>query len=68
MEHDVFTDHRFSSVREGDTVAVLNCGAYTMSLANQFCYPRPAVVLVDSAVDKLVRKRELLEDVIEKEL
>lgn len=50
---------------EGDVLAILCCGAYTLSRSNQFLYPRPAAVLVRSNGEvKVIRERETFEDVL----
>jgi diaminopimelate decarboxylase len=55
-------------VEQGDIIAVLDCGAYTLSSSTQFLYPRPAAVLVnlDGEV-KVIRERETFDDVIGKD-
>jgi len=50
-------------VAEGDILSIFDCGAYTLSRANQFLHPRPAAVLLDSKGDvKVIRERETFED------
>ncbi len=69
MKHDVLPTSKFlRPLKTGDYILILNCGAYTMSLANQFSYPRPAIVLVDGNKYRLVRKRETYQDVLSKEI
>lgn len=54
---------------EGDILAVFGCGAYTLSRANQFLYPRPSAVLLnaDGGV-KVLRERETYEDFLSKDV
>lgn len=41
---DIITEEAVSfDIDEGDLLIVLNCGAYTMSMSEQFGYPRPAI-------------------------
>jgi diaminopimelate decarboxylase len=47
-----------ASVRAGDIVAVLNAGAYTLSMAEQFAMLRPTVVSVEDGVIRLIKKAE----------
>jgi len=55
-------------VEQGDIIAVLDCGAYTLSSSTQFLYPRPAAVLVNSDGEvKVIRERETFDDVIGKD-
>ncbi|MEM3769686.1 MAG: hypothetical protein QXG76_00690 [Candidatus Bathyarchaeia archaeon] len=55
--------------KEGDILAVLDCGAYSLSSSTQFLYPRPPAVLVNSRGDVyLIRERESFEDVTAKDI
>jgi len=55
-------------VQNGDVIAVLDCGAYTLSSSTQFLYPRPAAVLVDqSGKVHLIREKETFDDVLGKD-
>ena len=55
-------------VQEGDIIAVLDCGAYTLSSSTQFLYPRPAAVLVNQQGKvRLIREKETFEDVLSKD-
>ncbi len=52
-------DRELPSVQEGELLAILDSGAYGMSLASNYnSRPRPAEVLVDGKRVRLVRKRE----------
>lgn len=55
---------RLPEIRDGDTLAVFDCGAYTLSKSTQFLYPRPSAIMIDSE-GKIVkiRERETFEDV-----
>lgn len=57
------------ALREGDPVAVLDCGAYGFAMSSHFLHrPRPAEVLVEGEKHRLIRDREdysvLLQDQI----
>jgi diaminopimelate decarboxylase len=55
-------------VEQGDIIAVLDCGAYTLSSSTQFLYPRPVAVLVNSDGEvKVIRERETFDDVVGKD-
>lgn len=57
-----------SRVEEGDLVAILDAGAYGMSLASNYnTRPRAAEVLVDGKRAKLIRKRESVDDLLASE-
>jgi diaminopimelate decarboxylase len=56
-------DRQMPSTNEGDLLAVLDSGAYGMTLASNYnTRPRPAEVLVSGKSVKLVRQRERLRD------
>jgi diaminopimelate decarboxylase len=55
-------------VKEGDLLAVLDCGAYSLSSSTQFLYPRPPAVLVNvQGETHLIRERENFDDVLAKD-
>jgi diaminopimelate decarboxylase len=56
---------RLPKLREGDVLAVFDCGAYSLSNSTQFLYPRPYVVLIreDGRVS-VIREKEKHEDVL----
>ncbi|HUR37532.1 MAG TPA: diaminopimelate decarboxylase [Terriglobales bacterium] len=58
-------DREMPSVREGDLVAILDAGAYGMTLASNYnSRPRAAEVLVDGTTVRLIRKRETVKDLM----
>lgn len=58
-------DRELPTVREGDLLAVLDAGAYGMSLASNYnTRPRPAEVLIDGKAIKLIRRRESIADLL----
>jgi diaminopimelate decarboxylase len=53
----------------GDLLATFSAGAYGMAMASNYNgRPRAAEVLVDGAVDKLIRRRETFEDLVRPEV
>jgi diaminopimelate decarboxylase len=55
-------------VKENDIIAVLDCGAYSLSSSTQFLYPRPTAVLINSKGKvKVIREKETFEDVLRKD-
>lgn len=53
----------------GDTLAVLVTGAYNYSMASNYNrVPRPAMVFIKNGVDRLVVRRECLEDIVRNDL
>lgn len=49
--------------RRGDLLAFAGAGAYTLSMASTYnAVPRPAVVLVENGVARLIQRRETVDD------
>jgi diaminopimelate decarboxylase len=62
-------DRQLPNIPEGDLLAILDTGAYGMSLASNYnTRTRPAEVLVDGRSTKLIRRREELADLLRTEL
>ncbi len=63
---DFFARHReMPDVAEGDFLAILDAGAYGMSLASNYnTRPRAAEVLVDGRRARIIRRRETLHDLL----
>jgi diaminopimelate decarboxylase len=62
-------DREIPEVKEGDLVAILDAGAYGMSLSSNYnSRPRPAEVLVEGKHARLIRRRETLRDLIRPEV
>ena len=63
---DFFARHRdMPEVKEGDLLAILDAGAYGMSLASNYnTRPRAAEVLVDGSRATLIRRRESFHDLL----
>jgi diaminopimelate decarboxylase len=61
-------DREIPEVKEGDLVAILDAGAYGMSLSSNYnSRPRPPEVLVEGKRARLIRRRETIRDLIEAE-
>jgi diaminopimelate decarboxylase len=65
-------DHRLlpQNVELGEVLAMLNCGAYTMSQASQYNGRfLPAIVLIDESGNaELIRRRDRFEDLVNNDL
>jgi diaminopimelate decarboxylase len=58
-------DRKIAGLAEGDLLAILDAGAYGMSLASNYnSRPRAAEVLVDGKRARLIRRRETLQDLL----
>jgi diaminopimelate decarboxylase len=56
-------------LREGDLLAVLDAGGYGFAFASNFLNkPRPAEVMIDAGVVRLVRRRETYDDMLRLQL
>jgi diaminopimelate decarboxylase len=61
-------DREMPEVKEGDLVAILDAGAYGMSLSSNYnSRPRPAEVLVEGKRARLIRRRETIRDLVQPE-
>jgi len=62
-------DREMPPVEQGDLVAILDAGAYGMSLSSNYnTRPRPAEVLVEGKKARLIRRRETMKDLLGPEL
>jgi diaminopimelate decarboxylase len=62
-------DREMAAVQPGDLVAILDAGAYGMSLASNYnSRPRAAEVLVEGKRARLIRRRETVEDLLATEV
>ncbi|MEW2549690.1 alanine racemase [Streptomyces sp. NPDC047002] len=55
-------------LRVGDTLAVMDAGAYLVPFSNSFCFPQPGIVLLDGGRETLIRRPETYEDMIARDL
>jgi diaminopimelate decarboxylase len=61
-------DRELALTEKGELLAILDAGAYGMSLASNYnTRPRPAEVLVDGKTVKIIRRRETVKDLVELE-
>jgi diaminopimelate decarboxylase len=62
-------DRALKPVKSGDLLALLDAGAYGMSLSSNYnARPRPAEVLVAGRSSRLIRRRETMADLLAPEL
>ena len=62
-------DRLLNEVREGDLLVISNAGAYGFSMSNQYnSRLRPAEVLIYNGEARLIRRREILEDLTRTEI
>ena len=62
-------DRELPALEEGDLLAILDAGAYGMSLASNYnSRPRPVEVLVEGRKARIVRRRETTKDLLGPEM
>ncbi|AEI51848.1 diaminopimelate decarboxylase [Runella slithyformis] len=69
-ETDTFaTDRPLTEVRENDTLALLNAGAYGFTMSSQYNSRfRPAEVLIYQGKPHIIRQRETMEDILKNQV
>jgi len=69
-ETDTFgTNRQIGEIKEGDILSFKNAGAYCFSMASNYnSRYRPAEVLVFKGKDYLIRERETIEDILNKQV
>ena len=66
---DFFARDRSLCAESGDLLAILDAGAYGMSLSSNYnSRPRPAEILVEDGVPRLIRRRETFDDLLSTEI
>ena len=60
----VYRNISMPEVSVGETLAVMDSGAYFIALGSSFGFPRPAIVAVEGAGVRMLRTRETFEDMI----
>jgi diaminopimelate decarboxylase len=48
----------------GDTLLIMDAGAYFVPFSTSFSFPRPAIVAVDNGQVKLLRRAETFDDLL----
>ena len=69
-ETDTFgLDRKMSEEKEGDVIAFKNAGAYSFSMASNYnSRLKPAEVLIHKGEAKLIRQREVFEDLVRNQI
>ena len=62
-------DINLASLRPGDVIAIPVCGAYSIPMASNYnAIPRPAIVMVKEGRARLIRRREIYQDLVSLDL
>lgn len=51
-------------VQSGDTLVVMDAGAYFVPFSTSFSFPRPAIVMLDDGSAKILRRAESFDDLV----
>jgi diaminopimelate decarboxylase len=60
----VYRNKPMPAVQPGEVIAIMDSGAYFTAQESSFGFPRPAVVAVNGATVRLVRRAETFEDMV----
>lgn len=56
---------RLPDLRPGDSLAIMDAGAYFVPFSTSFSFPRPAIVALDRGEARLLRRRETFEQLVQ---
>ncbi|MFQ5977953.1 MAG: diaminopimelate decarboxylase family protein [Candidatus Heimdallarchaeota archaeon] len=63
--NDEFARNLNINLAKGDPVAILNAGAYTLSMAGQFGYPQPGIAKIEDENLNLIRSPKSYDEVLQ---
>ncbi len=63
----VYRNIRMPEVKPGETLAVMDSGAYFTSWESSFGHPRPPVIAAENGIHYLLRRRESFKDMIQRD-
>ncbi len=53
----------------GDIIAIPDCGAYCIPMSSNYnMFPRPAIVMVNSGKARIIRRRETIQDMVNRDI
>ncbi|WP_426750554.1 pyridoxal-dependent decarboxylase [Myxococcus sp. Y35] len=55
---------RLPALRVGDTLAIMDAGAYFVPFATSFSYPQPAIIALEDGQERLLRRAETFDDLV----
>jgi diaminopimelate decarboxylase len=55
---------RLPELKPGDSLLIMDAGAYFVAFSTSFSFPRPAIVAVDAGTVKLLRRAETFDDLL----
>jgi len=60
----VYRNKRMPEVNPGEVLAIMDSGAYFTAWESSFGFPRPAIITVSNGKHRLIRHREIFDDMI----
>ncbi|MCL2448689.1 MAG: pyridoxal-dependent decarboxylase [Polyangiaceae bacterium] len=64
LSDQLYPAWRLPELAPGDGLAIMDTGAYFVAFSTPFSCPRPAVVMIDGALERVLRRAETFEDLI----
>lgn len=58
---------RCHQLEEGDQLVIMDAGAYFVPFSTSFSYPQPAIVMLDEGADRLLRRAETFDDLVDRD-
>lgn len=55
-------------LRPGDSLAIMDAGAYLVPFSTSFSFPQPAIALIEGGGARLIRRAERFDDLMDREL
>jgi diaminopimelate decarboxylase len=64
LQTDIITKAELPELKPGDRLVIKNVGAYNVSQSSPFIFPRPSVLIVENGEARVLRRAEVVEDVL----
>ncbi len=64
LSDQLYAAWKLPELLPGDGLAIMDAGAYFVSFSAPFSFPRPAVVMLDGARERLLRRAEKFDDLV----
>lgn len=67
LQTDIVAKTLINELERGDKIVVENVGAYNIPQGSTFIYPKPCVVMLQDSTERVIRRAETINDVLELE-
>jgi hypothetical protein len=64
LSDQVYPAWKLPELIQGDGLAIMDTGAYFVAFSSPFSAPRPGIVMVDAAGERLLRRAETFDDLV----